>query len=660
MSQAPHRSLRRPLLSVAAAFLLAFVGVVAWPISPWRSGESYDIAITALGEKNPDAVGSEVWLTGVPGRVDLDALAASSAPPLGWERRDQVLVSYRNQPATISFHGVLKPEDKFLFVRHHWSGNVRVEINGQARDYDLHSPEPAAPLAVALVDFPAGKAAGAKPNSAFLRPLAIWTVVLAALFLLVPGLLRRLPPGDPTNAPIRDVIRFMLPSLIVFGFVLAGTWPAQMSPDSVDQWNQLHTGALANAHPVIETLLVGGVGALLGSIGWSILLQIIALAAAIGFLCQELSRWRVNRALVWAAAIVTPLWPAVALLSTVFWKDIPYSIAVCVLTAQVLALVRTDGALAERRSYMAGVAATLFLAATFRHNGVIVTLGVALLLAIVYRHVLRARGVALLMTAGVVLPLLWSIALLPALGIPGIPPSAAGSIPMHLLAAMAAEEQPLDEATTNKMGEILPLSEWKTRYNCLSVVPLFWGPDIHYDQLDASLAGPALRAALAHPATALRHFICVNSLNWRLSPPVNAEYGLFPFGVEKLAGDAHPWDMTVQANESVRAMLHRGFKLTVAAPWCFAIFWRPATMLLALLAFVAMAALHGMRPILLLPLAPVLLNVASLVPLIGSQDFRYEYPVVLLGLSLIVFYAWACSLSPRGAAPEPLVVAEKD
>ncbi len=646
----------RPLQSLAAAFLLALVGVVAWPISPWRSGETYEIAITALGEKSADAVASEVWITGVPGHVDLSALAASSAPPLGWERRDQALVSYRNQPATISFHGVLRPDDKFLFGRHHWSGKVRVEINGQSRDYDLHSPEPTTPLAVPLSDFPAGKAASARPNSAFLRWLAIWTVALAALFLAGPKLLRRLPPGAP-NASGRDVMRFMLPSLIVFGFVLAGTWPAQMSSDSVDQWNQLHTGALTNAHPVIETLLVGSAGVLLGSIGWSILLQIIALAAAIGFLCQELSRWRINRALVWTAAIATPLSPGVALLSTVFWKDIPYSIAVCVLTAQVLALVRSNGALAERRSYLAGVAATLFLAATFRHNGVIVTLGVALLLAIVYRHILRGRGIALLMSAGVVLPLLWSIALLPALGIPGIGRQYGGLVPMHFLAAMAAEGQPLDEATTSKMEEILPLSEWKGRYDCLYVGPLFWAPDIHYDRLDASLAGPALRAALAHPATALRHFICVNSLNWRLSP-LWAES--FPIGIDKLPGDSHPWDMTVQANENFRAMLDRVSQWASATPARSAIFWRPATMLLGLFAFVAMAALQGMRPILLLPLAPVLLNVASLVPLIGSQDFRYEYPVVLLGLSLIVFYAWACSLSFRGASPEPLLVAAKD
>jgi len=294
LPQVPQRWPQRLLRSLAAALLLAFLGVAAWPISPWRSGEKYVVAITALGEKSPDAASSEVWIAGAPDGVDLGALAASSTTPLGWEQRGQTLVSYRDQPATISFHGVLKPEDQFLFGRHHWSGRVRVEINGQARDYDLHSPEPTTPLAVALSDFPAGKAARTGPNPAFLLWLAVWTVALAALLLAGPGLLRRLPPG-PSEAPGLDGIRFALPSLIVFGFVLAGTWPAQMSPDSVFQWDQLHTGNLNNWAPVIHTVLVGGLGALLGSIGWSMILQIVALAAAIGFLCRELSRWSINR-----------------------------------------------------------------------------------------------------------------------------------------------------------------------------------------------------------------------------------------------------------------------------------------------------------------------------------------------------------------------------
>ena len=172
-SRLPHGSslsLQRPLLSLAAAFVLAFIGVVAWPIEPWRSGETYDIAITALGEKNPDAVASQVWIASSPGRIDLGAFAASSSAPLGWEQRSHALwsglVSYRNQPATISFHGVLRPEDGFLFDRHRWSGKVRVEINGETRDYDLYSPEPTTALAVPLSDFP-GKAASARPNSAY-------------------------------------------------------------------------------------------------------------------------------------------------------------------------------------------------------------------------------------------------------------------------------------------------------------------------------------------------------------------------------------------------------------------------------------------------------------------------------------------------------------
>jgi uncharacterized membrane protein len=68
-----------------------------------------------------------------------------------------------------------------------------------------------------------------------------------------------------------------------------------------------------------------------------------------------------------------------------------------------------------------------------------------------------------------------------------------------------------------------------------------------------------------------------------------------------------------------------------------------------------LAALQGMRPILLLPLAPVFLNVASLVPAISSQDLRFEYPTVLIGPLLIAFYAGVCSLAtPAASRARPL------
>ncbi|MFZ1962175.1 MAG: hypothetical protein WAU78_01670, partial [Roseiarcus sp.] len=35
----------------------------------------------------------------------------------------------------------------------------------------------------------------------------------------------------------------------------------------------------------------------------------------------------------------------------------------------------------------------------------------------------------------------------------------------------------------------------------------------------------------------------------------------------------------------------------------------------------------------------------------GSQDLRYEYPVVLIGLSLIAFYAGVSALATQEASP---------
>jgi len=642
-------------LSIAA--VLAFIGVAAWPIPLLLSGQKYDVAITALGEKNPNSVSIEVWIVGTPDRINQSALVRSRSTPLGWEQRDtgpftglrgQTMVSYRDQPSTVTFRGVLDPTDEFLLGRHHWSGKARVTVNGVSREYDLYAPSQIAPLAVRLTDFPAGETVRMRPNRVFATWFAVWTLILTAFFLAIPKLLRQLQSQQPLRSGLRDTATFAIPSLIVFGFVLAGTWPAQMSPDSVSQWIELHTGAFTNAHPVIDTILAGGPGRLLGSIGWSMIFQIVELAAAIGFLCRELSCWSINRKLVWAAAIVTPMWPAVALLSTVFWKDIPYSIMLCVLTTLILMLIRTDGEIVRRRWLYPALAITLFLAATLRHNGIVVTAGAVVLIAITYHSLLRAKGIAILLSAGVVLPLLWSIVVIPAAGIPGIGRQYGGMVPMHFLAATVAEGRQISPETAAKMDAILPLEEWKKNYNCLSVVPLFWAPNIHYERLDASLAGPALREAIAHPWTALRHFACMNSLNWRLSNPFNTSYALYPIGIWDDGTGTFAWTVKPDPNPAIRAGINRVVQFTAASPWHYAVFWRPATMMLALFVVAAMASLQGMRPVLLLALSPVILNVLSLVPVIGSQDFRYDYPTVLIGPLLIVFFAGICSLRRPG------------
>ena len=422
MGPAMNALTSRPSARVLVIFvcvLFACLATLAWPVLPWQSARQTQVTITALGEKNPAAQGSEVWIVELPSQLPAAALLASRSSALGWEQRDGALLSSHEQPATIRHRGPVDQGAKLGFVRHPWSGKVEVAINGEAKVYDLYSPRPDTPLVVDFDDFPPG-AEVSGPNLRFLAWVAGGTLALLALVAAGAVILPRLSPSSSRSSPPGETIIFGLPSLVVFAIVLAGTWPAQMSPDSVGQWTELHTGAMTNAHPWIHTWLWVGIGALLGSPGWSIVIQIVAISLAVGAFCAEIARWGISRTIVWLAAFMTPLWPANALLSTALWKDIPFSIAACVLTVLVLQALRTGGESFRGRSFTLGFAVSLFLVATLRHNGLIVAAGVALLMAVLYRRVITRRAVAALLAAGVVLPVAWSAVILPAAGVAGI------------------------------------------------------------------------------------------------------------------------------------------------------------------------------------------------------------------------------------------------
>ncbi len=644
-----------------ASVVLGLLAVLAWPLAPWTHASVNHITITATGMKDSGSQGSEVWLTGLPDGLDMPTLLASHSTPDGWESRDGVAVSYQGQPSTLRFDGPLDGKGAFVFVRHPWSGKVTIDVNGVSRTEDLYAAAPnAEPLTLDLAGFPKGEVQVFShwPEFilGFLRAAAAIFVALRA-FSVLPVLAM----SGPSASYASDTVRHALPALGVFTVVLLGAWPAQMSPDSVSQWYQLASGHFDNAHPLLHTLLIGGPGYLLGSPGWSMLLQIVLLALACGALTAEIRRWGVSPAFAWLVACLVPLLPGVHLLAPTFWKDIPYAAAIAGLTVMVMAVVRTRGAVCRGLPFMAAFATILFLVATLRHNGILVAAATVLLLGAVMWRSLRMRFVTIAVAAGVALPVLWSAAVLPALGVAGLGRHYGGVIPMHLLGGMIAADAIGDKDALARLDAILPFAQWRSAYDCLNIVPLFWAPGISYEKIDASLFGPALRAVIDAPGVALHHLVCVNSSAWRLSPTENAVNSLVPLGIWE-AGPPYDGLGLVHAPvvSEISAAMQAEFAWTTGGTLRFVAFWRPALMFLALAVCLGFAVTRNRAAImpLLLASAPTVLNTLSMVALTGSQDFRYQLPIYLIGPFLMAAaiaagQAGRASFWPRVTVTEP-------
>ena len=623
---------------------VALLAVLSWPMLPLASGHVTHIKIEATGVRDPAGKASEVWITQMPAGVDAGCLAENAVGASGqrgagaWERRGNILVSYKDQPAVAECDAVADPDGSFRFGMHALSGEVILTVNGVSRKIDLYSQQPGG-LNVSLSEFPQGRIA---PRGNLLD-VGLWIVALTALFWLMSTVLdmisfRRAAELPVARPAVIGVVALSLPSLLIFAVVLVGTWPAQMSADSAAEWAQLHQLNFNLAVPVLPILLIGGPGLPFGSLGFSMIVQIVLLSAAIGFLCAEIGKWGLGMAPPWIAAVLTPLLPSVALLSTVFWKDIPFAAFVAILTAFVLHVLRTRGqALATTRVQVI-LALLLFAIAATRLNGLIASTFVALFLCYVFHPILARRGVLVLLAGAIAAPLLWNGMVLPATGrVHPIPEIYGGLLPMHLLSAMVATGAELPAETQEKLQTILPLDEWKQNYNCLNAGPLFFRPDVQRDKLGRDLMPYAVRAAIQHPLVALHHFACVNALNWQISP-TDGSIGV-PLGIPPnlFVGLLSQYQVIPAPALSVNKALHQLLQWTLSQTWLTVLFWRPAFLQLMLVFMAGNLFLLRREVLPAMSIVPVLATTLSLVPLISSQDFRYQYCLYVAGFPLLIF-----------------------
>ncbi|SYX86450.1 hypothetical protein [Paenibacillus alvei] len=107
-------------------------------INKWDFQNQHNIKITATGQKNTEAKGSEVWLyeLKVDG-VNKTLSNIDSLNPEAWEIRDSYLVSYKEQPASLEFTFLGSSDIELLVSNHPYSGFVNIEIDGQSQEFDL-------------------------------------------------------------------------------------------------------------------------------------------------------------------------------------------------------------------------------------------------------------------------------------------------------------------------------------------------------------------------------------------------------------------------------------------------------------------------------------------------------------------------------------------
>jgi len=381
--------LRRIWFIVCLLAGIFFVYVIPITVSPGRQV----IKITATGDRNAAAKGSEVWIKEITTELRTPPRDITSICKGDWVEIDGLLVSSQHQPSTLEC-SLSTDEDQIQasFGMHPWAGKMLLTFENQAYRYDLYS----ASGDIQEVRIPIVRSWKTKAAMAALF-LLYGSLIGLGLFASSVWLLTR-SSASSRDAPRKSVRWFVfgIPPLLVWSVYLLAFWPGFLSPDSVYQFEQIAQRNINDWHPAIHTLVMAVITFPWFSPAPVVIVQILILSGLIGWGLSQVQKSGVSIWLTGAVSLFLAFSPGLSLIILNPWKDVAFGIALFAFSIVIFQIIQSDGRwLAEAPSWMI-LGVVSLLAALFRHNGLLVSSGSLVLILIAYPKRWRRIGAAIL------------------------------------------------------------------------------------------------------------------------------------------------------------------------------------------------------------------------------------------------------------------------
>lgn len=173
--------------------------------------------------------------------------------------------------------------------------------------------------------------------------------------------------------PVR-LLAFFIPLVCVWSFYLLVFFPGVMSPDSLDQWNQIHTNTFLDVHPILHTLTYQMVCKIWDSPAAVGLFQILVIGLIVAYGFELLVRLGINQWAIILAYLTVLLSPRNGCMVITLWKDVLYSGLIFLLTAVLIRGV-LDREHLRSKGWWAVLGLILILLPLYRHNGILILAG---------------------------------------------------------------------------------------------------------------------------------------------------------------------------------------------------------------------------------------------------------------------------------------------
>jgi hypothetical protein len=424
-------------------------------------------------------------------------------------------------------------------------------------------------------------------------------------------------------------LKYSIPIALVWGIYLLAFFPGMMSADSMVQWGQVLTGIFVDHHPAFHTFLIWLLTRIYPSPAIIAIAQIIALAFVAGLWFALFESLDIRRWVIWLIAFIFAIIPVNGTMVNTLWKDIPYSIAVLGLTLIILRIVYTKGTwiVSITAQIILGVTAALVM--LFRHDGLILGIGIQLLLILAYPNKWKSW-----LVSGLVCAILYLGIRGPIYKWVGVEKSSnleEASLSLYSIAAYAVQG-----SETDLLVSSIELTSQNWSCNLWTKI----NPDRLNTDLNHSISPIKIGANLIDrlPHVLSYYARCARSLEWVIWDP-NGEVRNASH-VEVL-DDPNPYG--IQPDSKIPAMREWISNWVIKTShdtnlnWFL---WRPALFLYLNLFLSAVLIIrnHNLRFGLLS--APILIQSITFSIILAEPNFRYHYAVYLVSLiSIPLFFS---------------------
>lgn len=309
-------------------------------------------------------------------------------------------------------------------------------------------------------------------------------------------------------------------SAVTLGSAFLKAYPGGVSYDAANQWWQAHSGEYNNWHPVFHTLLIQLCTLLIDRYPFVVLVQCAAFAVAFAYLTKTLHEIGVPAWLAVTVHIFVHLTPLVRNTLMFVWKDNAMCIAAVILCAQTIRMLASRGQWLHKWYNALLFGLVLAFATLVRHNAILFTLPLAVIVLCSFAGVRRMAAFALAVMATAMLlvkgPLYGSLDVV----YPNNTAEEAVGLPMIILGnAMQQQPEALDEDARAFLLTLAEEESWRKVYrlNDYNSIKFTFARELIADRSPVEILGMAAATAFRAPRCAFEAVNGTTGLVWDIT-----------------------------------------------------------------------------------------------------------------------------------------------